>query len=80
MIDMFYEENGVKYYVGDKVSGVFAEWDNSKYGVVKFGLFDAYFPDGGHESADAYGFYVQTESHKSGYSIVQIDKLCKYLK
>ena len=66
-------------FIGDKVVGVFASFDKSKYGIVKFGLFDAYWPTGAHEWAEAYGFYVETEIHDEGYAINQIDKLRKYL-
>lgn len=73
----YYESGGVEYYVGDKVTGEFASFDNSKFGIVKFGLFDAYWPTGAHEWAYAYGFYVQTEVYKDGYAINEIEGLSK---
>ena len=79
MACIFYEKNGVKYYIGDKVIGEFADGDDAKYGVVKFGLFNAYWPTGAHEIAEAYGFYVKTENHKDGYAINRIKGLSKYL-
>lgn len=74
-MNVYYEHEGIKYKPGDKVKGVFADWDDSDYGVVRFGEFDAFWPTGAHEWADAYGFYVETEKHKEGYSITQIKNL-----
>lgn len=79
MDNIYYEEDGIKYYIGDKVTGDFADFDNSAYGVVEFGLFDAYFPTGAHELVEAYGFYVVTENYKDGYAINQIGNLKKFL-
>lgn len=77
MHDLYYTKNGVRYLVGDKVTGEFAEWDTSTCGTVRFGLFDACWPSGAHECAESYGFYIETECHKEGYSIVQIEGLVK---
>lgn len=80
MKDLFYTRNGVDYFVGDKVMGEFADWDSSTFGIVRFGLHDAYWPTVAHEWAEAYGFYVETQLYKSGYSIVQIKDLSKIHK
>jgi len=63
MASIYCEIDGIKYRIGDKVKGEFASWDDSEYGIVCFGEFDAYFPTGAHEWAGAYGFFVKTNKH-----------------
>lgn len=78
---IYYEKDGIKYFVGDKVTGKFAYGEKlgETFGIVKFGEFDAYWPNGAHEYAYAYGFYVEVENKydTSTYSICQINELSK---
>jgi len=78
MKSIYYRKGKTKYFIGDKVAGKFEFGE--KYGVVKFGEFDAYWPSGAHEYAYAYGFYVETITelgNKQEYSINQIEALSK---
>lgn len=77
--NIFYERDGIKFYVGDKVSGKFGTWGKrNDVGVVKFGEFDAFWPTGAHEMAYAFGFYVElNDDEEEQYSIVQIMDLRK---
>ena len=71
--NLYYERHGIRYYIGDKVSGNFQFGETE--GIIKFGEFDAFWPNGKWESSDSFGIYVLTDKH--AYSIVQIVNLKK---